>query len=228
MDNTTIDHVPPTSGRDKLARMIRTHLVAGFWSYDDIAAYAHEALDDFDDVDPGDAAALVDSMWKARLAEQATWADTGDFGRLEQTFAQLESEGILARMCFTCCSTCANSEIDDERTPAPDTDDWYPYREWAYTYFHQQDALRLAEPDPVLLLGYSAFRPHPDLPRSLVDAAADGDQAAHAEVVDRTDTLVGQRIAALARHFGLTVSWSGSRRERISLSIPEWRKPLPQ
>ncbi len=53
------------------------------------------------------ATALLDSMWDQRVAEQQSWADTGDFGRLERLFAQLESEGILGRMSFMCCNNCA-------------------------------------------------------------------------------------------------------------------------
>jgi hypothetical protein len=210
-------------GLAELKELIRIRLVAGFWDYDDLL----EWVSDSDVVQPDDATVLLRSMWDERLAEQAAWRDTGDYGRLKDTFTQLESEGILARMCFSCCVNCATSEIDDQRTPNPDPTDWYRYREWAYTFFHEQDALRLGESTPQLILGYSAFRAHPDLSAALIRAYHDGDEAAAEEVKERTDTMVGERIVAVAEHFGLTTSWSGSRHERIEVEINQWRKPLP-
>ncbi|OCB58706.1 hypothetical protein A5722_07790 [Mycobacterium vulneris] len=207
---------------------MRSHLIAGFWGYDELLDLAHEWIDDSGVVGPDEATELVTALWRDRLAEQNTWTDTGDYGRLQYTFAQLESEGILARMCFSCCTTCATHDIDDERSPNPNPDDWYRYREWAYTYFHEQDALRLSEPEPTLYLGFSSFRPHPALPAPLVRAAAAGDDAAAAEITERTDTMVGERIVVLANHYGLDTSWSGSHRSRIELNVPHWRKPLPQ
>ncbi|ODR16524.1 hypothetical protein BHQ19_31080 [Mycolicibacterium porcinum] len=207
---------------------MRSHLIAGFWGYDELLDLAHEWIDDSGVVGPDEATELVTALWRGRLAEQRTWTDTGDYGRLQYTFAQLESEGILARMCFSCCTTCATHDIDDERSPNPNPDDWYRYREWAYTYFHEQDALRLSDPEPTLYLGFSSFRPHPALPAPLVRAAAAGDDAAAAEITERTDTMVGERIVVLANHYGLGTSWSGSHRSRIELNVPQWRKPLPQ
>lgn len=207
----------------ELQEELRLRLVAGFWDYDDLVVWASDS----EVVPPDDAALLVGSMWDERVAEQAAWLDTGDYGRLKDTFSQLESEGILGRMCFSCCMNCGTSEIDDERTLNPNPPDWYRYREWAYTFFHEQDALRLGEYPPQLVLGYSSFRAHPDLPEALVQASYDGDEAAAEEVKDRTDTMVGQRIVAVAESFGLTTYWSGSRHQRIEIGINEWRKPLP-
>lgn len=217
-----------TGGRDELVEFIRARLVAGFWDYGDLLEWVRQWVEDSGVVDPEEANGLLRSMWNDRLVEQSQWQDTGDFGLLQYTFAQLESEGILARMCFACCTNCATVEIDDERTLDPDPSDWYRYRQWAYTYFHEQDALRLAEPEPKLLLGYSAFRAHPSLPPALVRAYQDGDKAATKEVAERTETMVGRRIVQLANHFGLSTSWSGSLHSRIELRISHWRKPLPQ
>ena len=217
-----------TGSRDELAVFIRTLLVAGFWNHDDLRDWVLEWVDDSGVVQPDEATALFESMWSARLAEQASWPDTGDYGRLQWAFDHLNTEGILARMCFSCCTGCATHEIDDERTPNPDPDDWYRYREWAYTFFHEQDAHGLGRPNPSVYLGYSAFRPHPALPQSLIAAASRGDAAAAQEVRERTDTMVGQRVVQIARHFGLTAEWSGASSTRILLAMNDWRKPLPR
>lgn len=216
-----------TGDLDELSDFIRTRLVAGFWEFDELRDWVMAWVDDSGVVPPDEATTLLESMWTQRLSEQATWQDTGDYGRLQYLFNQLESEGILARMCFSCCTTCATHDIDDERTPNPDPNDWYRYREWAYTFFHEQDAARLGDPDPVLYLGYSAFRPHPALPQALIRAAAAGDESASAELTERTETLLGERIVLLANHYGLATRWSGSRRDRIEVNVREWRKPLP-
>ncbi|GAS90227.1 DUF6891 domain-containing protein [Mycolicibacterium brisbanense] len=216
-----------TGDLDELSGFIRTRLVAGFWEFDELLDWVTAWVDDSGVVTPEEATALLQSMWGQRLSEQAAWQDTGDYGRLQYLFTQLESEGILARMCFSCCTTCATHDIDDERTPNPDPNDWYRFREWAYTFFHEQDAVRLGDPDPVLYLGYSAFRPHPALPQALMRAAAAGDTSAAEEMTDRTETLLGERIVLLANHYGLATTWSGSRHDRIEVNVREWRKPLP-
>jgi hypothetical protein len=217
-----------TGSRDELAEFISTLLVAGFWQYDDVLEWVLAWVDDSGVVPPDSATALLESMWNARVTEQASWTNTGDYGRLQRTFDHLESEGILARMCFSCCTQCATREIDDERTPNPDPDDWYRYREWAYTFFHEQDAQALGEPNPSVYLGYSAFRAHPALPQSLIAAAGRGEPEAQREVREQTDTMVGQRVVQLARHFGLEPQWSGSPSSRILLTMNDWRKPLPR
>lgn len=210
-----------------LAAFIQEQLVCGFWTYDDVRESVLSHAEDDSDISAEAATALLDSMWDQRIAEQESWTDTGDFGRLERMFAQLESEGILGRMCFMCCNTCAFDAIDDERTPADDADHPYPYREWAYLYFHAQDADRLGVPDPLLYLAYSAWTYHPQLPRELMDEALRGDEKAAREAVERSEVLLGEQIVAAARDCGLTAQWSGSRHERVCLHIRDWRKPLP-
>jgi hypothetical protein len=219
--------INPDAQQSDLAEYIREQLVCGFWTYDDVRESVLSHIEDDSDIPADVATALLDAMWDQRVAEQESWPDTGDFGRLEQMFAQLESEGVLPRMCFTCCNTCAFDAIDDERTPADVADRPYPYREWAYVYFHAQDADRLSAADPHLYLAYSAWTYHSQLPGDLVDAASRGEESAAKEAFERTEVLLGQQIVAAARNHGLTAQWSGSRHERVCLEIRDWRKPLP-
>lgn len=216
----------PNTQHDELATFIREQIICGFWPYDEVRESVRFHIEDDSDIPADEAIALLDSMWDQRLTEQQTWTGTGDFGRLERMFAELDADGILGRMNFTCCNTCAFHDIDYERTPTNDPDHPYPYREWAYVYFHAQDAERLGEPDPVLFLAYSAWTYHRHLPAPVVDAASRGDEAARKEAVERSEVLLGQQIVAAARNCGLTAEWSGSRHERIALQIRDWRKPL--
>ncbi|OBJ37683.1 hypothetical protein A5630_04210 [Mycolicibacterium mucogenicum] len=227
LEGTAAAMTEPSTQHEELADLIRERLVCGFWSYDDVRESVLEHIDDDSDITADTAVALLDSMWDQRIAEQQSWPDTGDFGRLQQMFAQLESEGILGRMCFMCCNNCAFDAIDDERTPTDDAGAAYPYREWAYVYFHAQDADRLGAPDPLLYLAYSAWTHHSRLPQELVDAAQSGDGAARRESVERSEVLLGEQIVAAATRCGLTPQWSGSRHERVALQIRDWRKPLP-
>jgi hypothetical protein len=199
------------------------------------AGLAEELVDFRDDIDlPADvvlkaARQAVDDVWRDRSAEEARWPDTGDFSRLERAFARLAEQGLVCRMDFTCCGTCGMAEIDDERTPRSDVAEGeYPYEEWAYTFFHQQDSERLADPDAVLYLAYSAFRLAPGIDPDLVDRARAGDRVARQEVSALTDTRVGEIVRDALAAEGLVVDWSGSATQRIAVRVPEWRKPLPR
>ena len=161
------------------------------------------------------------------MVGQVTWSGPSDYDRLQAAFDELEADRVVARMNFTCCNTCGTDEIDDERTPLDDAGDAYGFREWQYTFFHSQDADRLAETPGVLYLTYSAWRPSPDLDPALIAAARGGDAEARVQVYQGTDACVGERVAAALRHHGLTVLWEGDPAERIGVSITDWRKPLP-
>ncbi len=192
----------------ELRELIDSWVLPGFFLIGDIEAAVQDWCDDVG-ADSDAALGILQERWKQRLAEQTTWADTGDYGKLSAAFAELTAAGILSRMNFTCCATCATTDIYEERTPKPDDSDSYGYREWAYVYFHQQDADRLAEPNAQLYLGFGAFRPHQQLTEY------------------DTDTLVGQQIVDVLRRHGLEVTWSGDCGERILVEVGQWRKPLP-
>ncbi|MEO8827578.1 DUF6891 domain-containing protein [Lapillicoccus sp.] len=180
------------------------------------------------DVNDRRASEVVAAVWDARRAEETTWTGESDYDRLAAAFADLDSQGIVARMNFTCCNTCGTTEIDDERTPVEAPPGGYPFREWAYTFFHQQDAERLSEDRATLYLTYSAFRPALDADPQLLQQAQGGDEQARTQVTRQTDTLVGQQVAETLRRRGLDVRWSGDPEQRISVSMGSWRRPLPR
>lgn len=191
---------------------------------------AAQAVRDHFEIDDDDRRpeAAVESAWRKREAEQHTWREIGDYDRMAATFARIRQQSLLARMNFTCCQTCGTREIDDERTPlrgaAPGE---YPWKEWGYTFFHQQDAERLVDEPAVLYLSYSAFRAAPHLDPALVQAARDGDDAARRQVRMETDRAVGTIVATALREHDLDVDWDGDPDERIRVHITGWRKPLP-
>ncbi|GAA3696541.1 DUF6891 domain-containing protein [Gordonia hankookensis] len=210
-----------------LRDLVSSRLIPGFTGLVEIEADARDWAEDAGE-SPDDAVGEVRRLWDDRAQAQRQWTDTGDYARLRAAFDDLDADGVLARMNFSCCSRCATQEIDSERTPDPDRDDWYKFREWAYVFFHEQDAERLADDDAVLYLGYSAFRPHPTLPESLLDAMSAGDTDAEDVAYERTETLLGEQIVETLRRHGLDVAWSGSRHDRIGINVTQWRKPLPR
>lgn len=204
----------------------RQAVVPGFLTRSEAVEQVRE-LYELDDSDQRPAE-LVDAVWAARKAEAVNWTGESDYDRLAAAFADLDSQGIVARMNFTCCNTCGTTAIDDERTPADSADPGeYPFREWAYTFFHQQDAERLVDEPATLFLTYSFFRPAAETDPQVLQKARAGDAQARAQVTTETGTLVGQRVADTLRGHGLDVSWSGSPTQRMSVAIESWRKPLP-
>ena len=224
----------PTPTVDQLAELretAREWIGPGFRGRAGLAEELVELRDDIDLPAPvllEAAQRVVDEVWRDRLAEESSWSDAGDYVRLANAFAALGEQGVVCRMDFACCQTCGTAEIDDERTPRDSVGEGdYPYREWAYTFFHQQDTERLVDPSPLLYLSYSAFVPAPGLDPDLLERARAGDEHARQEVVTLTDVTVGEMVKEALVAQGLVVEWNGTSAQRIGVRVPEWRKPLP-
>lgn len=216
---------------DELRETAREWIRSGFHDKDGLADELAEYRDDLE-VEPQvvqrAATGIVEEEWATRLAEQQAWTGDSDYAKVQRAFDVLADRGIVARMNFTCCQTCGTAEIDDERTPLPDPGDDYPFAEWGYTFFHQQDAERLADSPADLYLSYSVFKPAPGIEDDLVERMRAGDDVARQEVIERSDVLAGTAVADALRAEGLEVDWNGSNATRIRVAIAEWRKPLPQ
>jgi len=57
---------------------------------------------------------LTAELLAAHRAEQAGWGPTTDCDRLDEAFASLNRQGIVARQDFSCCNNCGFTEIWDE------------------------------------------------------------------------------------------------------------------
>lgn len=215
---------------DELRETAREWIRSGFHGRADLPAELAEYRDDFD-VEPAvvlrAATSIVEEEWAARLAEQRTWVGDSDYAKVSRAFDALAGRGIVARMNFACCQTCGTAEIDDERTPVDDPGEGYPFREWGYTFFHQQDAERLGDGPCDLYLSYSVFAPAPDLGGLDLARLREGGDAAQ-DVIRRSEVAVATAVADALRAEGLEVAWDGSTASRILVSIPDWRKPLPE
>ncbi|WP_066460246.1 DUF6891 domain-containing protein [Sanguibacter suarezii] len=222
----------PTTGpgsrysRADVAARARAALSAGFVDLEGAIAQVSLAFTDEEQPPPGSVIpSIVREVWQARLAEQSRWRDEGDYTRLAAAFNNLAEWGMVARMNFTCCQTCGNDEIADERTPVP-SDGYGGYMEWGYAYFHQQDTDRLTE-GADLFLAYGTFAPITGLDPDLLARADAGDAAARTQVMDASLVRAGTVVADALRYAGLGVTWDGTPGQRIAVTITDWRKRLP-
>src|SRR5262249_19629581 len=87
-------------------------------------------------LDEGAVRALVERLTREAVQEhrrqQSEWVGPTDCDRIDQAFADLESEGIVARQNFTCCQNCGHYEIGDEIARAEGPVD-------GYVFYHAQD-----------------------------------------------------------------------------------------
>lgn len=204
----------------------RDVLAAGFIDLPDTLVRVAVAFTDHEVPPPGSPIeAIVREVWASRIAEQRRWKDEGDYTRLAAAFGTLAGWGVVARMNFTCCQTCGLDEIDDERTQVS-SGGYGGFREWGFTYFHQQDAERLAEGGD-LFLSFGTFGPLEDSDPALLALARSGDAAARTQVRDASSVRAGTVVVDALRSAGLGVTWDGSAGQRIAVTITDWRKRLP-
>jgi hypothetical protein len=195
---------PPVDAAQQVADLreqIELWVRPGFLTRADVLEYARDFRDDDQmPIDDEQLARLVEDVWQARLAEQATWPAYTDADRVAAAFAELDANGVVARMNFTCCQTCGVTEIADERPDdRPST---------GYVFFHQQDAERLADDPAHLYLAYGTLDPEQGR-------------------VEQQDQAVGRQIHAALLAQDLPVEWNGSSGQRIAVGPITWRRRLP-
>jgi hypothetical protein len=71
---------------------------------------------------------IVAAAWQERLDEQETWPERTDADAVQEAFAALEADNIMARADFTCCANCGHTEIGAEVRPDS----------LGYVFFHHQ------------------------------------------------------------------------------------------
>jgi hypothetical protein len=125
---------------------------------------------------------------------QSEWAGPTDCDRLDQAFAALEEQGIIARQNFSCCQNCGHAEIGEEIANA----EAEGRKVQGYTFYHMQDTEGACE-GGFLYLAY-------------------GSNGNRAQIV-----RIGRRIARALEQAGLTVEWDGSAAQRIGVQL-HWRR----
>ena len=143
---------------------------------------------------------ITDEQFARHYEEQRTWTHETDCDRLDEAFAELDRNGIVARQNFTCCQTCGHSHIGYE------IDDAAEHRSIrGYVFFHKQDT--------ELVVKYGNLY--------LAYGSVDGKEE---ESID-----IGYEVVAALERAGLTVDWNGMIQKRICVRDMQWqRRRVPE
>lgn len=142
------------------------------------------------------AARLTDSALARHYAEQRTWTHVTDCDKLDEAFAELDRNGIVARQHFTCCQTCGHTEIGYEIGKAT-----VHRTVRGYVFFHWQDTEWVVGND-VLYLAYGS------------------------SASDREDDIIpiAHEVVEVLRRHGLSVEWNGLIQKRICIKNIHWQR----
>jgi hypothetical protein len=138
---------------------------------------------------------LTAELLAAHQAEKAGWGPTTDCDRLDQAFAALNTQGIVARQDFSCCNNCGFTEIWDEIEKA---EKLQPVE--GYVFYHLQCTERAIKTGQ-LLLAYGSVEDDPPALRR-----------------------VANKMVAELRRVGLDASWGGTTQHPIVVEGMVWRR----
>jgi hypothetical protein len=182
---------------EALREFIAHRVREGFESAHEIVENAHNLA--YDKYGRGDLLPeikrLTAELLAAHQAEQAGWGPTTDCDRLDQAFAALNHQGIVARQDFSCCTNCGFSEIWDEVDQAE--------KQRAvdgYVFYHLQCTERAIKTGQ-LLLAYGCVEDDSGALRR-----------------------IGDQIVAELRRVGLKASWGGTAGHPIVVEGLVWRR----
>jgi hypothetical protein len=183
--------------RGELRAFISYRVREGFESVheivEDASAWAHEKYGQSDLLP--EIKRLTSELLAAHRAEQAGWGPTTDCDRLDEAFAALNAQGIVARQDFSCCNNCGFTEIWDE---VEKEEKQHPVE--GYVFYHLQcteHAMKTGQ----LLMAYGCVE---DDPQAFV--------------------RVANKIVAELRKSGLNASWGGTADHAILVDGLVWRR----
>jgi hypothetical protein len=182
---------------DQMRSMIETAVSAGFENPDRIVDSAVSLYSDTIDEAAliPTARKLVDEALANHRKAQATWPAVTDCDRLDHAFADLESQGIVARQNFSDCGTCGVAEIQAEMEAARKGG----RKVRGYAFYHMQDT-ESAVDGSGLYLNYGS-----------VD---DGEPA---------QLGIGREIVQALKQQGLETKWNGKLEQRIGAKL-DWKR----
>lgn len=191
---------------------IEQHLRDSAWELivrgdDNPDEYVAWMTDEHESVTVEQAAAAFAYARAARITQQAAWPDEPT--NLTRAFTALAQIGILARENFSCCGTCADREIWDERD---DTRTWR-----GYVCFHMQDTDQLVE-ERSTYVGYGVFIPAHISEDEWNALSDDNQQRLYAEL---TTSLMNEAKEVLSAE-GIGWTWNGHLEKRILLTNAEY------
>ncbi|HEX6353469.1 DUF6891 domain-containing protein [Actinophytocola sp.] len=131
---------------EEIEEYVRPIVHGGFSDWDEVAEAATEAFVEEEELPEDDVMAVVDRLWRARLAEQAGWPAETEAERVLAALDSLSARGIVSRVDFTCCNSCGLAEIAGHAHNG----------EHGYVFFHEQDT-EAATQGEGLYLSYGTF-----------------------------------------------------------------------
>lgn len=138
---------------------------------------------------------LVADLLAAQQAEEAGWKGLTDCDRLDEAFAALNQQGIVARQDFSCCNNCGFTEIWDE---IEKEEQEHPVE--GYVFYHLQCTERAIESGQ-LLMAYGSVEEGKGLL-----------------------ARVANKVVAELRRVGLNGSWGGTDGHPIVVDGIVWRR----
>jgi hypothetical protein len=138
---------------------------------------------------------IMAELLAAQRAEQAQWEGSTGCDRLDQAFAALNRQGIVARQNFSCCNNCGFTEIWDEVEQA---EKHGPVE--GYVFYHFQCNEQAIESGQ-LLMAYGCVEDDPV-----------------------AFSRVANKIVAELRQAGLNASWQGTAGHPIVVEGLTWRR----
>lgn len=149
LDKLALDELS-TNLREEITRRVAEGFASEDFIVDSITEYALD--NDEADLDEDAVRDLVARLTAESIQEhrrrQSEWVGPTDCDRLDQAFAELEMDGIVARQNFSCCQNCGHAEIGGEISAAEGPVD-------GYTFYHLQDTESAVETG-FLYLAYGA------------------------------------------------------------------------
>jgi hypothetical protein len=138
---------------------------------------------------------LTAELLAVHRAEQVGWGPTTDCDRLDQAFAALNSQGIVARQDFSCCNNCGFTEIWDEVEEAENQQ-----AVEGYVFYHLQGTEQAIKTGQ-LWMAYGCVEDDPEALQRVVN-----------------------KIVGELRRVGLNASWGGTPGHPIVVEGIAWRR----
>jgi hypothetical protein len=181
----------------ELRDVIETDVKGGFMARDEIMEAGIDYL--LGDYDYDWIEAQVDRLTNELLSQhyetQKAWVGETDCDRLDEAFAELDRNGIVARQNFKCCQTCGHAEISYEIEA---TEAFRPVR--GYVFFHMQDT-ESAVRNGYLYLAYGSLSGEP-----------------------QESKVVADEIVTTLKKHGLEADWNGAVKTRIAIREITWQR----
>ncbi len=142
-------------------------------------------------------AEYVKDSVSTHLQNQNTWTAATDCQHLDDAFAELEKQGVVARQNFTCCNTCGHAEMAFEMAEYRRQNEKVPI---GYVFYHIEDT-EFASQGAGLFLSFGS--------------------------VDKNENSIGslvEKIVDVLAQYGLSASWNGNINKRIQIKEFDWKR----